>query len=240
MRLDKYLATVGVGTRSAVKKILKQKQVTVDEITVTDGKLQIDPNTAKVKVGEQVLNYQANYYYMLNKPKGVVSATKDQQKTVLDLLGKKERSQKLFPVGRLDKDTTGLLLLTNDGALSHELLAPKKHVAKVYRAQIAGVVSQETCSAFAKGISLKNGEQTKPAQLRILAVDLKTQKSEVEITISEGKYHQIKRMFGAVGMRVLELKRLQMGSLKLDQNLALGKFRPLTENELADLKAQTK
>ncbi|KRL84289.1 pseudouridine synthase [Ligilactobacillus apodemi] len=240
MRLDKYLATVGVGTRSAVKKILKQKQVTVDEITVTDGKLQIDPNTAKVKVGEQVLNYQANYYYMLNKPKGVVSATKDQQKTVLDLLGKKERSQKLFPVGRLDKDTTGLLLLTNDGALSHELLAPKKHVAKVYRAQIAGGVSQETCSAFAKGISLKNGEQTKPAQLRILAVDLKTQKSEVEITISEGKYHQIKRMFGAVGMRVLELKRLQMGSLKLDQNLALGKFRPLTENELADLKAQTK
>lgn len=240
MRLDKYLATVGVGTRSAVKKILKQKQVTVDEITVTDGKLQIDPNTAKVKVGEQVLNYQANYYYMLNKPKGVVSATKDQQKTVLDLLGKKERSQKLFPVGRLDKDTTGLLLLTNDGALSHELLAPKKHVAKVYRAQIAGVVSQETCSAFAKGISLKNGEQTKPAQLRILAVDLKTQKSEVEITISEGKYHQIKRMFGAVGMRVLELKRLQMGSLKLDRNLALGKFRPLTENELADLKAQTK
>ncbi|MCR1902278.1 pseudouridine synthase [Ligilactobacillus apodemi] len=240
MRLDKYLATVGVGTRSAVKKILKQKQVTVDEITVTDGKLQIDPNTAKVKVGEQVLNYQANYYYMLNKPKGVVSATKDQQKTVLDLLGKKERSQKLFPVGRLDKDTTGLLLLTNDGALSHELLAPKKHVAKVYRAQIAGVVPQETCSAFAKGISLKNGEQTKPAQLRILAVDLKTQKSEVEITISEGKYHQIKRMFGAVGMRVLELKRLQMGSLKLDQNLALGKFRPLTENELADLKAQTK
>lgn len=240
MRLDKYLATVGVGTRSAVKKILKQKQVTVDEITVTDGKLQIDPNTAKVKVGEQVLNYQANYYYMLNKPKGVVSATKDQQKTVLDLLGKKERSQKLFPVGRLDKDTTGLLLLTNDGALSHELLAPKKHVAKVYRAQIAGVVSQETCSAFAKGISLKNGEQTKPAQLRILAVDLKTQKSEVEITISEGKYHQIKRMFGAVGVRVLELKRLQMGSLKLDQNLALGKFRPLTENELADLKAQTK
>ena len=240
MRLDKYLATVGVGTRSAVKKILKQKQVTVDEITVTDGKLQIDPNTAKVKVGEQVLNYQANYYYMLNKTKGVVSATKYQQKTVLDLLGKKERSQKLFPVGRLDKDTTGLLLLTNDGALSHELLAPKKHVAKVYRAQIAGVVSQETCSAFAKGISLKNGEQTKPAQLRILAVDLKTQKSEVEITISEGKYHQIKRMFGAVGMRVLELKRLQMGSLKLDRNLALGKFRPLTENELADLKAQTK
>ena len=146
MRLDKYLATVGLGTRSEVKKLLRKKSVSVDGEVITDGKFQLDPAISQVMVGQKVLIYQNYYYYMLNKPKGVVSATTDKvERTVLDLLVEPASNQKLFPVGRLDKDTTGLLLLTNDGALSHELLSPKKHVAKTYVAQIAGIVTPTTC-----------------------------------------------------------------------------------------------
>ncbi len=240
MRLDKYLATVGLGTRSEVKKLLRKKSVSVDGEVITDGKFQLDPAISQVMVGQKVLEYQNYYYYMLNKPKGVVSATTDRvEKTVLDLLVEPASNQKLFPVGRLDKDTTGLLLLTNDGALSHELLSPKKHVAKTYVAQIAGIVTPATCVAFASSMTLKNGEKTKPAKLKILTVDEVHERSKIEITITEGKYHQVKRMFAAVGMKVLELERLQMGSLKLDPTLKRGDYRPLSEQELAKLRHES-
>lgn len=237
MRLDKYLTTVGFGTRSEVKKLLRKKSVSVDGEVITDGKFQLDPAISQVMVGQKVLTYQNYYYYMLNKPKGVVSATTDRvEKTVLDLLVEPASNQKLFPVGRLDKDTTGLLLLTNDGAMSHELLSPKKHVAKTYIAQIEGIVTLATCETFASSMTLKNGEKTKPAKLKILTVDEAHERSKIEITITEGKYHQVKRMFAAVGMKVLELERLQMGSLKLDLTLKRGEYRPLNEQELAKLR----
>lgn len=240
MRLDKYLATVGLGTRSEVKKLLRKKSVSVDGAVITDGKFQLDPAISQVMVGQKVLTYQNYYYYMLNKPKGVVSATTDRvEKTVLGLLVEPASNQKLFPVGRLDKDTTGLLLLTNDGALSHELLSPKKHVAKTYVAQIAGIVTPATCVTFASSMTLKNGEKTKPAKLKILTVDEAHERSKVEITITEGKYHQVKRMFAAAGMKVLELERLQMGSLKLDPTLKRGDYRPLSEQELAKLRHES-
>ena len=240
MRLDKYLATVGLGTRSEVKKLLRKKSVSVDGEVITDGKFQLDPAISQVMVGQKVLTYQNYYYYMLNKPKGVVSATTDKvERTVLDLLVEPASNQKLFPVGRLDKDTTGLLLLTNDGALSHELLSPKKHVAKTYVAQIAGIVTPTTCEIFASSMTLKNGEKTKPAKLKILTVDEAHERSVIEITITEGKYHQVKRMFAAVGMKVLELKRLQMGSLKLVPKLKRGDYRPLSKQELAKLRHES-
>lgn len=174
---------------------------------------------------------------MLNKPKDVITATEDSvQKTVLDLIDKKDRIKGLFPVGRLDKDTTGLVLLTNDGALAHNLLAPKKHVEKVYEAKIEGIVTEAEVELFSKPIELKNGEVTKPSRLVVRKVDEDAGISEIEITISEGKYHQIKRMFASTGMHVLELKRLKMGSLELDDRLDPGKYRALTQTEIEELK----
>ena len=168
---------------------------------------------------------------MLNKPAGVVSATKDNHdKTVLELI-KTERKD-LFPVGRLDKDTEGLLLITNDGELAHRLLSPKKHVDKVYFAKVKGVVTEEDQRIFAEGVSLGQGEMAKPSKLEILVSD---EISEIRLTIQEGKFHQVKRMFLSVGKEVIYLKRLSMGTLQLDENLALGEYRPLTEEELKQL-----
>lgn len=230
MRLDKLLANMGYGSRKEVKQLLKQKAVTVDGDYVKDAALHVDPEKQIVSVfGERVV-YTEFVYFIMNKPPGVISATEDlRDETVIDLLEPLHQHFQPFPVGRLDKDTEGLLLLTNDGQLAHNLLSPKKHVPKVYYAQIEGVVTEEDAEKFANGVELDDGYVTKPGKLVILK---SAQQSEIELTIQEGKFHQVKRMFEAVGKRVTYLKRISMGSLKLDENLALGEYRELTAEEL--------
>jgi len=233
MRLDKLLANMGYGSRKEVKQLLKQKAVTVDGDYVKDAALHVDPEKQIVSVfGERVV-YTEFVYFIMNKPPGVISATEDlRDETVIDLLEPLHQHFQPFPVGRLDKDTEGLLLLTNDGQLAHNLLSPKKHVPKVYYAKIEGVVTEEDAEKFANGVELDDGYVTKPGKLVILK---SAQQSEIELTIQEGKFHQVKRMFEAVGKRVTYLKRISMGSLKLDENLALGEYRELTAEELNGL-----
>ena len=227
---------MNVGSRKEVHKLIKAGLVSVNGKIVKTPKEKVKESDV-VKVNRQEITYQQYHYFLLNKPKGVLSATEDlHQKTVIDLLEVKDQYKDLAPVGRLDKDTTGLLLITNDGQLNHELLAPNKHVDKVYQALIAGQVTADTVATFASGMKLKDGTVLKPAKLEILDVDESKDQSKIRITIKEGKYHQIKRMFGAVGMKVLELDRLQMGSLLLDPQLKRGQYRELTEEELSTLK----
>ncbi len=235
MRLDKYLAEAGMGSRKEVKSVLKTGKVTVNGKVIKDGKLHVDVSKDQVNYGEQLLSYQEFYYYLLNKPAGVVSATKDNiDKTVVQLLKAQDFRADIFPVGRLDKDTEGLLLLTNDGALSHNLLSPKKHVEKEYFAQIRGQVTEETIQQFAAGLTLKSGEAVKPGELFIEKSD--EESSEIRLIIHEGKFHQVKRMFEAVDMKVTYLKRIRMGSLQLDKTLNLGEYRPLKSEEIKKLK----
>ena len=232
MRLDKYLADMGIGTRAEVKKLIRQGKIAVDGVTVKSPEAKIDYEKNQITCNGKPVAYEAFEYYMLNKPAGVVSATTDSKdKTVVDLITDKKRKD-LFPVGRLDKDTEGLLLITNDGELAHRLLAPKKHVDKVYYAKVEGVVTAEDRKSFAEGIAIGNGETAKPASLEILVSD---EVSEIKLTIQEGKFHQVKRMFEAVGKKVIYLKRLSMGSLVLDETLALGEYRRLTKEELEAL-----
>ena len=238
IRLDKYLADMQVGTRSQVKEKIKKGRVVVDGVTITRPEEKIDGEQAIVSVDGIQVNYSEYEYYMLHKPAGVLTATMDKkQKTVIDLLDKTARKD-LFPVGRLDKDTEGLLLITNDGALAHDLLAPKKHVDKQYYAKVKGMITQKHIEAFAKGVVIDGEYQTMPAVLEIVraAADM----SEILVTIREGKFHQIKKMFLATGSEVLYLKRLAMGTLRLDETLEAGAYRPLTEEELADLQRITK
>ena len=232
MRLDKYLADMGVGTRAEVKKYVRQGKIAVDGVIVKSPDIKIDETSQCVTYDGTAVAYETFEYYMLNKPAGVISATTDlHDKTVIDLIDTKKRKD-LFPVGRLDKDTEGLLLITNDGELAHRLLSPKKHVNKVYYAKIEGKVTEEDKLAFAKGVSIGKDEFTKPAELEILVSD---DISEIHLTIQEGKFHQVKRMFEAVDKKVIYLKRLSMGSLVLDETLALGAYRKLTEEELKNL-----
>ena len=218
LRLDKYLADMGIGTRTEVKKAITKGQVRVNEETVKRPEIKIDTEKDHVFYQGQMVAYAEYEYYMLNKPAGVVSATEDKNdSTVLDLIDEKQRKD-LFPVGRLDKDTEGLLLITNDGELAHQLLSPKKHVDKVYFARIDGKVTEEDVRRFTEGLEI--GEEI----------------SEIRLTIREGKFHQVKRMFHAVGKEVIYLKRLQMGSLVLDPRLALGEYRELTGQELEALR----
>lgn len=232
VRLDKYLADMGIGTRTEVKKYIRQGKVKVDGIVIKTPEMKIDVNLQEVLCMEQPVVYEEFEYYMLNKPAGVISATTDERdKTVIDLITNKKRDD-LFPVGRLDKDTEGLLLITNDGDLAHRLLSPKKHVDKVYYAKVKGVVTKEDAKKFAEGLSIGQGETAKPSNLEILVSD---EISEIKLTIQEGKFHQVKRMFASVGKEVVYLKRLSMGSLVLDEQLELGTYRPLTRKELEDL-----
>lgn len=234
MRLDKLLANTGYGSRKDVKNILKQKIVSVNHSITKDGSMHVDPLVDSILVGDDEVHYQKYIYLMLNKPPGYVSATvDDKEKTVLDLLSANYQKYNPFPVGRLDKDTEGLLLLTNNGDLGHQLTSPKKHIKKLYYATIEGDVTDEDVRRFSDGILLEDGYLTKPAELRILSAG---KISEIEVTITEGKYHQVKRMFGAVGKRVSYLKRLKMGSLVLDPSLKKGQCRELTDEELALLK----
>lgn len=233
MRLDKLLANMGYGSRKEVKQLLKQKAVTVDGAYVRDSAMHVDPDKQDVSVFGERVEYKEFIYLMMNKPPGVISATEDlRDETVIDLLEPLHQHFEPFPVGRLDKDTEGLLLITNDGNLAHNLLSPKKHVPKVYYATIDGVVTESDIEAFAQGVELDDGYVTKPGHLVILQ---SSAQSEIELTISEGKFHQVKRMFESVGKRVTYLKRLSMGSLKLDDSLELGEYRELTQEELENL-----
>lgn len=236
MRLDKLLAHTGYGTRKEVKQLLKDKVVTIDGEVAKNAAQHIDVNKQEVAVlGERIV-YREFVYVMLHKPPGVVSATEDlRDTTVIDLLDFELQHFKPFPVGRLDKDTEGLLLVTNDGQLSHNLLSPKKHVPKRYYAHIEGIVTDKDITAFAHGVTLDDSYTTKPAQLTILTSG---EVSQIELVIHEGKFHQVKRMFEAVNKKVIYLKRLSMGSLQLDESLALGEYRELTAQELEDLQAK--
>lgn len=236
-RLDKFLADAGIGTRSEVKLYLKKRQVQVNGSICTKPEQKVDPDTDEVLFLGQLVSHQGICYYLLHKPAGVVSATEDRHgKTVIDLVADAGFLTKdLFPVGRLDKDTEGLLLITNDGALAHDLLSPKKHVDKTYYARIDGTVTQEDVIRFAEGLDIGEEKPTLPGKLVILTSN---PISEIELTIQEGKFHQVKRMFQAVGKEVIYLKRLSMGSLTLDPHLPLGAVRPLTEDEVASLKSK--
>ncbi len=235
MRLDKFLVEMGFGSRTEVKRLLKKKQVLVNGKIETSAKVQIDENQDEISVNNRVLVYERFVYYLLNKPKGVISATEDDKhRTVLDLLNENARQKEVFPVGRLDIDTHGLLLLTNNGALAHAMLSPKKHVAKVYRAKVDGIITEKDVEHFEAGIELKDFT-CQPAKLTILEVNEEQQTSLVEIIISEGKFHQVKRMVQACGKMVTDLERLSMGPLMLDERLELGTFRRLTKEELEKL-----
>ena len=231
MRLDKYLADMGIGTRQEVKKCIRQGRVTVNGETVKTPESKVHEESDLVTVDGRVVAYASMEYYMLNKPAGVVSATEDaRDTTVVDLIREKKRKD-LFPVGRLDKDTEGLLLITNDGDLAHRLLSPKKHVDKVYYARIRGKVTEEDVKQFAKGVNIGSDEKEEWTRPGILEIIRSAPESEVRLTIREGKFHQVKRMFQAVGKEVIYLKRESMGSLVLDEHLRPGEYRPLTEEE---------
>lgn len=233
MRLDKYLADMGVGTRSEVKVLIKKRRVQVGNEVVNDPNRKIAIGVDSVRVDGREVSYVHYEYYMLNKPAGVLSATEDKHaKTVIDLIETSKRKD-LFPVGRLDKDTEGLLLITNDGGLAHSLLSPKKHVDKEYYAKVEGVVTNEDVEAFAKGLQVDEDFKAMPAKLTILS---QGEFSEITLIIQEGKFHQVKRMFEAMGKKVVYLKRLSMGSLQLDESLQPGEYREVTQEELALLK----
>lgn len=235
MRLDKFLVENGLGSRSQVKDVLKKGLVLVNGRAEKSPKTQINETADEVVVSGQKLTYEKFVYYLLNKPKGYISATEDERhKTVLDLLDETARQKEVFPVGRLDIDTHGLLLLTNNGKLAHAMLSPKKHVEKIYRAKVAGLMNQSDVERFARGIELKDFT-CHPAQLKIVELDEEEEISLVEITLAEGKFHQVKRMVAACGKEVTDLQRLSMGPLQLDPELALGEWRRLTEEEMKSL-----
>ena len=235
MRLDKFLVENGLGSRSQVKDVLKKGLVLVNGRAEKSPKTQINETADEVVVSGQKLTYEKFVYYLLNKPKGYISATEDERhKTVLDLLDETALQKEVFPVGRLDIDTHGLLLLTNNGKLAHAMLSPKKHVEKIYRAKVAGLMNQSDVERFARGIELKDFT-CHPAQLKIVELDEEKEISLVEITLAEGKFHQVKRMVAACGKEVTDLQRLTMGPLQLDPELALGEWRRLTEEELKSL-----
>lgn len=228
IRLDKYLADMSAGTRSEVKKYIKAGRVQVDQFCEKDAARKIDPEKNQVELDGKQISYQRYEYYMLNKPAGVVSAVSDKkERTVLDLIsaGRKD----LFPVGRLDKDTEGLLLITNDGELAHRMLSPRKHVDKEYYVRIDGNVTPEMHRKLEEGVFIEQDILSKPAKLKI--INNQETESEVCITIHEGRFHQVKKMFGAVGRNVLYLERISFGPLVLDQNLPRGSARTLTPEE---------
>lgn len=232
IRLDKFLADMGFGTRSQVRQQIAGGNVTVNGLPARRPELKVDTDKDRVLFCGTEAAYAQYEYYMLNKPAGVVSATEDKkERTVLDLLQERKRKD-LFPVGRLDKDTEGLLLITNNGDLAHRLLAPGRHVDKVYYAEIDGKVTREDAELFREGVDIGDKKKTMPAFLEILS---SADRSEILLTIREGRFHQVKRMFHAVGKEVLFLRRIQMGPLKLDEKLRPGEYRRLTKEEVEKL-----
>lgn len=240
MRLDRFLAEMGKGSRSQIKQSVRKGLVQVNGQVVKAPESKVDPEADQITYAGTLVPYAALEYYLLHKPAGYVSATEDRrEKTVLELIPERKRKD-LFPVGRLDKDTEGLLLITNDGDLAHRLLHPKKHVDKTYYAEVAGPLTEAMVRQFAEGVDIGDDTLTEPAVLKAARRqddapnDLRS-RACVEITLHEGRFHQIKRMFQAVGSEVLYLRRLSMGPLQLDPALTVGKCRPLTEEEKAAL-----
>lgn len=229
-RLDKIIASTGRWSRREVKNLIRQGRVLVDGMPPRSAEEKADPEAAEIVVNGEAITYRRHTWIMLNKPAGYLSATEDGRgKTVLDLLPPELQKQKLFPVGRLDKDTEGLLLLTNQGGLAHDLLSPRHHVDKVYYTRVSGRLTEEDCAAFAAGMTLDDGLVCLPAGLEILSAG---EESEARVTLREGKFHQIKRMLAQRGKPVLYLERIAMGNLPLDPGLERGKFRFLTEKEV--------
>lgn len=233
MRIDKLLSNMGEGSRQEIKKLIKSGAVSIDGETIYKPDIQVN-ESQNIFIGSRKILYKKYIYIMMNKPQNVVSATEDNKdKTVIDILDEKNSKFCPFPVGRLDKDTEGLLILTNDGELCHNLLSPKKHIPKTYYANIDGKVTDYDINLFSEGIILNDGYKTLPSTLKIInSSDI----SAIELTIVEGKFHQVKRMFEAVNKKVIFLKRIAMGNLKLDSTLAIGEYRHLTDNELNLLK----
>jgi 16S rRNA pseudouridine516 synthase len=229
-RLDKVLSNMGYGTRKEVKNLVKRGEVSINGVKVKDSAQHVLPETDEIHISGEKLLYRRFVYIMLNKPQGVVSATEDNyDDTVIDLLSDELKIFDPAPVGRLDKDTEGLLLITNDGELNHLLLSPKRHVPKKYYARIQGTVVEEDRLKFKEGVILDDGYKTMPSELHIINSG---EVSEIEVILYEGKFHQVKRMFQAVGKEVIYLKRIEMGPLKLDANLKAGEYRELLEEEL--------
>ncbi|MDO4960883.1 MAG: pseudouridine synthase [Eubacteriales bacterium] len=232
MRLDKFLAETGRGTRTAVKKLVNAGKVKVNGEVVKDPAAKIDENKDEVSIDGEVIAYADLEYYMLNKPKGVISASRDKKSNtvcVTDLIKEKIRSD-LFPVGRLDKDTEGLLIITNDGDLAHRMLSPKKHVDKTYFTELDGTLSKEAAERIMNGVDIGDEKPTLPCNINILS------DRTCFITIHEGRYHEIKRMFQTEGLRVTGLKRISMGPISLDPELQSGEYRCLSEAEIELLK----
>ncbi|MGV3130011.1 rRNA pseudouridine synthase [Staphylococcus sp. IVB6181] len=231
MRLDKFLSNMGAGTRSEVKQLLKKNAVMVNGKKEKQSKRQIDPEADEISVNGEVIAYIDKIYLMLNKPAGYVSAVEDAEHNTVISLIEQYQYLDLFPVGRLDKDTEGLLLITNDGQFNHDVMSPNKHVSKVYQVQAAQPVTQDDVQRFKEGIELSDGK-VKPAKLEI------TEDPQIVfVTIHEGRYHQVKRMFHAIDNEVTKLKRVKIGNLKLDDNLLKGEYRELTETELELVKS---
>ncbi|MCI8570798.1 MAG: rRNA pseudouridine synthase [Lachnospiraceae bacterium] len=244
MRIDRLLCEMNIGSRSQVKELIKKGLVLADGEPVKRPEMQVDERKVRITCKGQEYGYSPYVYYMMNKPPGVITATSDEkERTVLDLLREhllKEREDltgipinDIFPAGRLDKDTVGLLLLTNDGALAHRLLSPKRHVPKKYFVRTNGPITRETADFLEKGVDMGDGEMSLPARCEL------TGSHECHLTITEGKFHQVKRMFQAAGLTVTYLKRLSMGSLTLDGELKEGQVRELTQKEVTDLCSMT-
>lgn len=224
-RLDKAFSSCKIYSRTEIKKIISQKRVKVNGSVVVDGAFKIDLKVDKVFVDDKEITFKKYSYIMLNKPFGVVSSTDDKDKTVIDILPSSFKREGLFPVGRLDKDTVGLVILTDDGISAHKRLSPKSHAEKVYYFETADSVNSETASEIEKGVLLKDGYLTKPCKVKLI-----TQKSG-EITLTEGKYHEIKRIFGAKGNKITFLKRISFAGIMLDESLGFGECRYLTQEE---------
>lgn len=233
MRLDRFLCDMQLGTRSQVKESIRKGLVSVNGILAREPDIKLDEQKDIVSYMGRTLTYQTLFYYMLHKPAGVVTATRDRrERTVMDLMNG-ACGKGLAPVGRLDKDTEGLLLITNDGELAHRLLAPGKHVEKTYYVECRGVLTADRISILEKGVDIGDGERTLPARVR--RISQSDSSYVMELTITEGRFHQVKRMVQAIGGSVTYLKRLSMGALSLDTALPKGSYRPLTEIEISDL-----
>lgn len=229
-RLDKIIANSGTLSRKEVHRLIKSGAVSVNGITTKDRGFCIDPETAEIKINGQAVSLEKYVYIMLNKPEGVVSATKDPtEKTVVDLVPAELKKKNLFPAGRLDRNTTGFVLITDNGDFAHKILSPKNHIEKTYEARLAERIDEESLKKVAEGITLGDGTECLPAKVKVLEDG---ENPLIEIKICEGKYHQIKRMFAAVGNAVIELKRVKMGQLPLDENLAPGECKILSKEEV--------
>lgn len=236
LRIDKFLHDMNIGTRTQIRKLIRDGQISVNGEAVRSGRVKIDPDQDEVQLSGEVIQYQKHFYFIVNKPIGVLTATEDRkQKTVMDLFNKTDRRSDLFPVGRLDKNTEGLLLITNNGEIGHRLLSPEHHVDKVYEATVTGQIKDSAAAEFADGLTLKDGTRLKPAGLKVKEYSNLEKTTTLEVTISEGKYHQVRRMFGALGERVLRLRRVRFGPLELDVGLLPGHYRALTDEEIVNL-----